>query len=115
MITLLQIVVVVFAIFAISRAFLRFKDGKVSGKELAFWIVLWGAAIIVVVLPGTSFFFAGIFGIQRGADFVVYMSIVIIFYLLFKLYVKIDSVEKEITKLVREISISQAGRKKKSK
>ena len=111
MISLLQVLVVAFALFALSRAFLRFKDKKISGKEFAFWLVLWVAAFVVIILPVTSFFFANILGIQRGADFVVYISIILLFYLLFRLYVKIDSVEREITALVRESAIRK-GKKK---
>ena len=109
---LLQVIVVLFAVFAMSRAFFRFRDRKMSGKEFAFWFVLWAAAIVVILLPGTSFFFAGLLGIQRGADFVVYMSIILIFYLLFRLYVKIDSVEREVTTLVRNIAIKKERKKK---
>ncbi|MEM4336804.1 MAG: DUF2304 family protein [Candidatus Woesearchaeota archaeon] len=107
MINLLQIVVLLFSIFAISRAFLRYKDKKISFSNLALWCIVWAGAIVVVMLPQTSFFFANILGIQRGADFVVYISIIIIFYLLFKLYVKINSVEKEITEIIREIAIKK--------
>ncbi len=111
MVTILQIIVVAFAVFAISRAFLRFKDRKIAAMSFGLWSALWIAAIVVILLPGTSFFFANLLGIQRGADFVVYISIIALFYLVFRLYVKIDNVEKEVTKLVREIAISK-GKKK---
>ena len=111
MVSLIQIIVVVFAVFAISRAIIRFKDKKISPLSMVFWSVLWIAAIIVILLPGTSFFFANLLGIQRGADFVVYISIIVIFYLLFRLYVKIDTVEKNVTKLVREVAVKK-GKKK---
>jgi len=111
MITLLQVLVLIFGIFAISRAFLRFKDRKISGSSLALWSILWAGAIVVVMLPATSVFFAKILGIPRGADFVVYVSIIILFYLMFRLYVKIDSVEKNTTRLVRELSISKSRKK----
>ena len=112
MVQLLQILVVAFALFAISRVILRFRDRKVSATSLILWSILWIGAIIVVLLPGTSFFFASILGIQRGADFVVYVSIIVLFYLMFRLYVKIDNVEKNVTKLVREIAIRRERKRK---
>jgi len=111
MIQPIQIIVVLFALFAFSRALLRFKDRKISGKEFIAWTILWAAAIVVILLPGTTFFFANILGITRGADFVVYVSIILLFYLVFKLYVKIDSVERNVTNLVRELAIRK-GKKK---
>ena len=112
MVTLIQVIVVAFAIFALSRAVLRFKDRKISPVSFALWSILWIGAIVVILLPGTSFFFANMLGIQRGADFVVYVSIIALFYLMFRLYVKIDNVEKNVTKVVREAAI-ETGRKKK--
>jgi hypothetical protein len=111
MIQLIQIFVVAFAIFAISRAVLRFKDRKISALSLGLWCAIWIAAIVVVIVPSTSFFFANLLGIQRGADFVVYVSIVVLFYLLFRLYVKIDSTEQNVTRLVREIAINKTKKK----
>ncbi len=105
MVSLIQVVVVAFAVFAISRVIFRFKDRKMSAPAFTLWMLIWIAAIVVILLPGTSFFFADILGIQRGADFVVYISIIALFYLVFRLYVKIDSVEKNVTKIVREAAI----------
>ena len=112
MVHLIQIFVVLFAIFAISRTILRFRENKTSFWSMAMWNLLWIGAIVVVLLPSTSVFFANLLGIQRGADFVVYVSIVLIFYLIFKLYVKIDNVEKNVTRLVREIAIKKGKNKK---
>jgi len=112
MVTLIQIIVVAFAIFALSRAVLRFKDRKISALSFSLWSILWVAAVVVILLPGTSFFFANILGIQRGADFVVYVSIITLFYLMFRLYVKINAVEKNITKLVREVAIERGKKKR---
>jgi hypothetical protein len=105
MITLLQVFVVAFAVFAVSRAFLRFKDRRISALSFALWCAVWIAAIVVVIIPATSVFFANLLGIQRGADFVVYVSIVVLFYLLFRLYVKIDTINQNVTRLVREVAI----------
>jgi len=112
MVQLIQIIVVLFAIFAISMAFLRFRDRKIKFSGLVLWAGVWAAAIVVILLPGTSFFFANILGIQRGADFVVYISIIVLFYLMFRLYVKIDNVEKNVTKLVREVAIDRERKRK---
>lgn len=111
MIQLIQIFVVAFAVFAISRAVLRFKDKKISALSFGLWCAVWIAAIVVVIVPSTSFFFANLLGIQRGADFVVYVSIVVLFYLLFRLYVKIDGTEQNVTKLVKELAIKKAKKK----
>ena len=109
---LIQIIIIIFATFAWSRVVLRYKDEKITVKELIVWSFVLAAAIFLVVWPQTSFVFAKLFGIARGADVIIYLSIPILFYLIFRLYIKIETIEQEITKIVREIAIENRKKKK---
>jgi len=103
----LQIIIILFALFAISRVILRFKDRSVTLQALFFWIILWLALILFVVLPGTAGLLTNFFGVGRGVDLLIYLSIILLFYLIFKIYVKIDNLNKEITKVVRKESLKK--------
>lgn len=106
-INILQIIIVLFALFALSRAILRFKDGRITKGELFFWSFLWVALVVFVFLPGVIGFISKILGIGRPIDVVVYAAIVILFYLIFRIYVKIEGVEQEITTIVRKVSLKK--------
>ena len=108
----IQVIIIIFAVFAWSRAILRYKDEKITMKELLVWSLVWAAAIFLVVWPQTSFVVAKLFGIARGADVIIYLSIPVLFYLIFRLYIKIETLEQEITKVVREIAIENRKKKK---
>ncbi len=112
MIEPIQFIIIAFALFAWSRAYLRFKDEKITGKEFFFWSIVWLVGIIIVMLPNATFSLAKLFGIQRGVDLIVYLSIVLLFYLIFRLYVKIETIEQDITKVVRELAISKEKKKR---
>jgi len=101
-----NIVIIIIALFAISRAFLRFKDKKVGGTGLIFWTVLWTLAVIFAFAPQGVSYFADLVGIQRGTDFVVYLSIILLFYMIFRVYVRFESIEQHVTKLTRELAIN---------
>lgn len=103
----IQIIAVLFSLFAFSRALIRFREAKITGKEFVFWSIIWIGVIFVAVLPWTTTFIANFIGIRRGIDVIVYLSIIILFYLTFRIYVKMENVEREITKLVREEAISK--------
>ncbi len=103
--TIIQILALIFVTFAASRAVLRAKDKKITFFELLFWLGVWGGLIIVVFFPRITTDIAEVVGIGRGIDVIVYTSIGVLFYMLFRLYVKLDEEEKEITQLVREISL----------
>lgn len=101
---------ILFAIFAASRVILRYREHKSSWKELIFWNIIWIAAVIIAIFPDITFYFSRILGIERGIDLIIYISIIALFYLMFRLYVKIEGVEQDLTKVVREVSIKKAGK-----
>jgi hypothetical protein len=109
---IIQFLIVIFALFALSRAVLRFKDNKLTIKELAFWILVWIGVIIVSFLPSITGLLSSFLGIGRGIDVMVYVSIIVLFYLIFRLYVKAESLEKELTFVVRKLSLDNEKKKK---
>jgi hypothetical protein len=110
-ISILQIAVVVFALFAWSRALLRLKDRKISLGEFGFWTLIWAAVITTSLLPQTAEIAATFFGISRPIDLAVYVGLLLVFYLVFRLYVKQEQQQQELTKLVREIAIRNPKKK----
>ena len=107
----IQIISILFAIFAFTRVILRFRDKNLTLKELVFWSFVWIAAIVVAVFPRTIYWASRIFGVQRPIDFAIYASIILLFYLVFKLYVKLESIENNITRVVREVAINKRKKK----
>ncbi len=112
---LIQIFGIIFSLFAWSRAFLRYKDKKVSARSLFLWSVVWVSIIVVALYPELISSAANFLGIGRGMDVLIYVSIIVIFYLMFRLYVMMDAQNQEITSLVREIAINNPEKKKKEK
>lgn len=110
-ISVLQIVVVLFALFAWSRAMLRLRDRKISMAEFIFWTVIWMAVIVTSVLPKTADIAADLFGVQRPIDLAIYVSIILLFYLIFRVYVKQEQLTQEMTRLVREIAVRSPKKK----
>ena len=104
-----------FISFAASRAILRAKDRKIGAGELFFWLAVWGGLIIVVFFPAFTSYIAEYVGIGRGIDVIIYTSIGLMFYLIFRLYVKLEELNAQITHLTREIAISEKIKKIKRK
>ncbi len=105
MISIIQIFATVFALFAWSRALLRYKDRKISNNEFIFWSVIWLGVVVVAFIPGINALVSDAIGIRRPIDFFVYLSIILLFYLVFRIYIKLDTVNGEITKIVREFAL----------
>jgi hypothetical protein len=109
--SIIQVLILLFALFAISRTIRQFKQGALSIAWLIVWIVFWIVVGIVVLSPQTTDAIAKLVGVGRGADFVIYISLVALFYLVFRMFVKIEDVEREITKLVRKLAIEEKEEK----
>lgn len=112
MFTTIQILLLAFVIFAISRVYLRSKEKVLSSKATIFWLLIWGAALLGISLPATTTRLADFFGVGRGVDVIVYISLVLLFYLVFRIIVMIEDLRHEITAIVREIGLSNSPRKK---
>jgi len=103
----IQILLVVFFLFALIKVIGRFRMGDLSKAGLVWWSLFWVAAAVVVILPNSTAYFAKLVGIGRGADLVVYLSLASVFFILFKLMMKIELLNKDITKLTRQMTLSE--------
>ncbi len=104
---LIQVLLLVFFLFALIKVFIRWRAGDLSLPGLIGWTIFWVAAAVVALLPNSTAQLAKIVGIGRGADLVVYVALAGLFFLIFKLMVKIEQMNKDITKLTRKISLDE--------
>lgn len=102
-----QAVLTLFLLFALSRVYLRFRSAEISLGGLLFWSMIFGFAIIAVLFPNLTGIFADILHVGRGVDAVVYISVVLLFYLVFRLYVYQQDIKREISELVRQHALKE--------
>ncbi len=112
-VTGLQILLTLFALFAVSRVILAFRSGTLSFRELIVWISIWSSIIVVAYYPQLTDILVKFTGLKRGIDSLVYISIVVLFYSTYRIYMKIEKIEQEITGIVRESALSSLKKKEK--
>lgn len=100
-----QFLILAFVVFALARAVSQFRAGRLQLAWLLAWFVLWGVVTVVALLPQSTTILANAVGVGRGSDLVVYVSITALFYLIFRLFVKIEDTQREITRLVRTLAL----------
>lgn len=109
--TITQLFLTVFLLFAASRVVLRFRSGELSLFGFLFWSSIFGLATIIVLFPGLTSGVAAALGIGRGADVVVYLSVTLLFYLVFRLYIFIEDLRHDITEIVKKIALKDTDKK----
>ncbi|KAF5086883.1 DUF2304 domain-containing protein [Methanobacterium aggregans] len=100
-----QILGILVGLFAVIITILRFRDGKMSLGMMALWNLIWLLLILISIYPASTSIFAKVTGIGRGLDLILILGLIMSFYLIFKLYSRLETVEEELTDLVREIAI----------
>ena len=109
---LAQILAIVFILFALSRAILRFRSGQLGLRAILFWGSLWLLAILFLISPDQFGLITKTLGIGRGVDGVIYASLVVLFYLIFRNHVQIEELHIELTKLTRALALKDFKKRK---
>jgi len=102
-----QLIGCVIGIIGIVISLLRFRDGKMSLNMLLVWTAIWVLLIVFSVYPTTTSLLSNITGIGRGLDIILIFGLIGCFYLIFKIYGMIETIEEEITLLTREIALNK--------
>lgn len=110
MLTTIQILLLAVVLFAFSRVLFRHRDKIISTKMAIFWSIIWLGALVVILLPTTTSQIAEIFGVGRGVDVIVYISLTLLLYLVFRLYVMVEDLRHEITDLVRQVALKESSK-----
>lgn len=103
----IQIIITIFVLFALSRVYLQFKSDNVTTLQFIFWLIIWLGVLTVLYWPNLSNQIAEFLGISRGVDVFVYLGIIALFYLIYRAYIKIEHLERDITKIVRKEALKE--------
>lgn len=98
---LIQILLIAFMVFALSRVVVRYRGGELSPGMSLFWVVLWLVAGAVVLKPNSTTEVAHLLGVGRGVDLLFYVSITALFYFIFRLFIRFEKMERSLTEIVR--------------
>jgi hypothetical protein len=97
----IQIVLICFAVFAMSRVLLRHRRGMMRLLHVEMWLLFWVCVVVVTLRPGISDWLATRLGVGRGVDTAIYLALLMIFYLLFRSFGKVEDLDRQLTRVVR--------------
>lgn len=105
-----QVLFVLFTLFALSVVVARYREQLLSTNGFIFWLLFWVIAALVVLWPNSTQWLAAYLGIGRGTDLVIYVSVALIFFVLFRLHIKLERMNRDITKVVRHDALTTEGK-----
>lgn len=98
-----QIFSVILATITISKSYVDFRARRESLQMFVLWTITWTAIVVVALFPSivNLLIIPGSVGIGRFLG----MALVFMFFLLYRVYVKLERLEQQITALVQEIAL----------
>lgn len=101
----IQIILTCFAVFAMSRVFIRFRRGGLRLPHLGLWLLFWVSVVVATLRPEATDLLARWVGVGRGVDTAMYLGFLMIFYLVFRLFAKLEDLDRQLTRIVRANAI----------
>jgi len=103
-----QILALTIIAFFIARLFWQFKKTLLSKIEFRFWLFFWLlAACSIVLLPEIDRVAASLGFSASGIAILADLAIVLLFYLVFRLRLRVAKLERDITTIVEAIALKK--------
>ena len=107
-----QILAITIILLVISRIFWQKKKHNISGTEFWFWIIFWLLALVGMLFLKKIDQAVATFGFSaRGIDILLYATVILLLYFVFRIRLRLEKVEKSITIVTREIASHNAEKK----
>lgn len=101
-----QIIALVLITIFIWRLGAQKKKRQINQNEFIFWLAFWIIGILAIVFIRDIDSFVNYLGFSgSGINFLLYLAIIVMFYLIFKLRLNMAKMDKNITEIVRQISL----------
>lgn len=107
-----KIFLIVVALLAMLKTYRQYRRKEQSLYWFIISSIFWALVILVAFLPQWADVVARTVGVERGADLLVYIAVVILSYGLYRTIVQQERTRREITELTRQIALKDARKKK---
>ena len=95
----------ILAIIAVSKSYVDFRARRESLQMFVLWTLTWAAIVFVALVPRTIDALLG--GSNAGVGRFLGMAVVFLFFLLYRVYVRVERLEQKITLLVQEVALRE--------
>ena len=91
-----------------SRVLIRFRRGGTRLSNLGLWFLFWVLVVIASLRPEATDLLARWMGVGRGVDTAMYLGFLVIFYLVFRAFAKLEDLDRQLTRVVRANALNDA-------
>lgn len=103
----IQIILLVIILAIIFKTFHKYRIKNITVREFWLWTFFWAIVAVLVIFPDAMQAVADLVGIGRGVDLFIYLALIAIFAALFFIVVRLERLERDVTKIVRHLAIKK--------
>lgn len=112
--SLVALLTPLFSLLMIIRSLSLYWKKKQTWRELIVWVLLWLGIGLVAFYPAVLDVLPPVVGIKSGVNVLVFFGFVVLFYGLFRLFIKVEDLEEKIVKMNRHRALGSEGPSAKS-
>lgn len=102
-----QFFALIIIFFFLFRLVWQMKNKQITRNEFLFWLAFWiVAGVVVVLLKWLDQVVAKLGFSGSGIEVLLYISTAVMFYLIFRLRLRLTKIEQNLTKIVTEIALN---------
>lgn len=110
---LFQILFTLFSLVILAIIVRRFSKQELSGRAAGFWGLIWMLGLIVVLQPQVASQLATLLGIGRGSDLILYVAIIVLFFMIFKVQISVEKMKISLARIVRHYALEDQEKEQK--
>lgn len=100
----LQLFLIYLLIVGIYMIFRTIKKKKISMKYGMYWTIIFAVMLILIIFPNIIERLATLCGFEEAPNMLFLLSIFLLFYIVFRIYVTITKLQETNKTLVQELS-----------
>ncbi len=103
-----QIIAIFIIFFFVFRLIAQKKKNLISRNEFSLWLAFWSlAAGAIIFIKQIDRLVASLGFSGSGINFLIYISVLALFYLIFRLRLDLAKMDRNLTDIVRQITLKK--------
>ena len=102
-----QIIALALIAIFIWRLIAQKKSKKIGQNEFIFWLSFWLLGTVAIIFIRQIDNLVGLLGFSSGINFLLYLTVIILFYLVFKLRLALAKMDSNLTVIVRKLALME--------
>ncbi len=103
-----EAIALIVILFFLGRLAWQYYHSQLGRGQFVFWLIFWFAAgMLVIYIRKIDLLVSRLGFSSNGIELLLYISVVVMFYLIFRQRLMIERLERDLTTLTREAALSR--------